>query len=540
MDAFPIAYAYRHLFCACLLLFAGCAKRESTPAGSTGSAPDASANILRLSQRNEPSDLDPATVTLPDEFAILRALSEGLLLPGVNGAEPRPGAATHFDVSADGLTYTFHLRPDAKWSNGDPVSAADFVSSYRRLLTPATASPKAPVFFAVKNARAFVTGELTDFARVGLRAPKPSTLVVTLEQPVPRFPHYVASGPWLPVHPPTVQRHSRKWTDPANFVGNGPFTLAEWRPQQRIVVRKNPRWHGAADVRLAEIQFVRFDNNEAEERAYRSGQIDATMAVPPTKLETHARERPAELRRARMVETRYLTFNTRRAPLNDVRVRRALALALDREKLVARVLLGGQDPASRFVPSALRAKPEAQALSSRHEYDPGTARQLLAAAGFDAKNFPRLELTGWTNPALLEAIQAMWRQELGIEIPLALREAKVHLHALMTGDYSIGFITAIPDVADAAEMLGDFVGGRPENYPGFAETTFDDAFRRATLLPSPDARAAALLAAEQLLLEHAPVTPLYFNTKIWLMSPRVRGWEEDGLWTRTYHSIHLQ
>lgn len=523
-----------------LLIFAGCARRESAPAGSTDVAAAPRPAILRLSQRNEPADLDPATVTLPDEFGILRALSEGLLLPGVNGGEPRPGVATRFEISPDGLTYTFHLRPDARWSNGDPVTANDFLASFRRLLTPATASPKAAVFFPVRNAHAFVTGALADFAQVGFRAPGPLTLVASLEQPVPRFPHYVASGPWLPVHLATVQRHGRKWTDPANFVGNGPFSLTEWRPQQRIIVKRNQRWHGAAAVRLDEIHFLRFDSNEAEERAYRSGQIDATMAVPATKLEGHQRERPAEVHRAPMIETRYLAFNTRRPPLDDGRVRRALALALDRQKLVTRVLQGGQEPANRFIPEALRAKPEAPPLSGQHPYDPDAARQLFAQAGLSTQNFPRLELAGWTNPALLEAIQAMWRQELGIEVPIALREAKVHLRALAAGDYAIGFITAIPDVADPAEMLGDFVSGRPENYPGFADPAFDGAFRRATSLPAAAERAAALLAAEQHLLERAPITPLYFNTKIWLMSPRIRGWEEDGLWSRTYHSIHLQ
>ncbi len=518
-------------------LVSGCT-RESP---ANGPAPRAdTGQVLRLSQRNEPSDLDPARATLPDEFAMLRALSEGLLLPGANGTPPRPGAASRFTVSADGLTYTFHLRPDGHWSNGDPVTATDFFESYRRILTPATAAAKASVFYPIKNASGFVAGTVTDFGQVGITVADTHTLVIRLERPNPRFPYYVASGPWLPVHLPTVTRHGRKWTEPENFVGNGPFTLAEWRPQQRIVVRKNPRWHGATQVQLQEIQFIRFDSNEAEERAYRAGQIDATMAVPASKLEGHARERPAELHRAPMIETRYLAFNTTRPPLNDERVRRALTLALDRAKLVERVLKGGQETATRFVPAALRATPEARPLPAQHHYDPNIARRLLAGAGFNARNFPRLELTGWTNSPLLEALQAMWRQELGIEVQLALREAQVHLRALASGDFDIGFITAIPDVADAADLLGDFASTAPENYPQWHDHVFDDTFRRATLIADPAERATGLLAAEQLLLERAPLTPLYFNTKIWLMSPRVRGWAEDGLWTRTYQNIRFE
>jgi len=263
-----------------LLAVAGCAKHEP--------AANASAQVLRVSQRNEPADLDPALATLPDEFFIIRALSEGLLVPDPAGGAPLPAAAERFDLSADGLIYTFHLR-DTRWSNGEPVTAADFTESYRRLLTPATAAPKANLFFAVKNARAFVSGTLADFSVVGFAAPDPHTLVVTLVQPMPRFPLYVASGPWIPVNPRVVAQHGRVWTQPEHFVGNGPFTLAEWRPQQRVVVKKNPTYRDAVNAPLDEIQFLRFDNDDTEERTFRAGQLDVTMTVPFTKLETYAR-----------------------------------------------------------------------------------------------------------------------------------------------------------------------------------------------------------------------------------------------------------
>jgi oligopeptide transport system substrate-binding protein len=516
-----------------LLLLAGCGQREAV------APPSGSAQVLRLSQRNEPADLDPATATLPDEFSLLRALSEGLLIPGPNGGPPLPGAAERFEVSADGLTYTFHLRARAQWTNSDPVTAADFVESYRRLLTPSTAAPKASVFFAVKNARAFVSGEITDFSAVGFRAPDARTLVVTLAQPSPRFPHYVASGPWIPVNPRVVARHGRAWTRAENFVGNGAFTLAEWRPHQHIVVKRNPAWQGAAGVRLAEIRFVHFDNEEAEDRAYRANQIDATMAVPRSKLDAYAQERPAEVHRAPMIETRYLAFNTQRPPLNDERVRRALALAIDRRTIAERILRGGQLPADRLVPPALR--PDLPGSPAEFRYDPVAARQMLAATGLDPKNFPRLELSAWSQSQVpvLEAVQAMWREALGIETAIATRDGKVHFNALATGDYDIGFITAIPDVADAANLLVDFVTGVPENYPRWSDAGFDAAFRQALTLADPAAQAKTLHEAENRLLQAAPVAPLYFNTKIWLMSPRVRGWQEDGLWGRAYAPVFL-
>jgi oligopeptide transport system substrate-binding protein len=528
------------LFCLVAVVLNGCARRDPAAAQSAG-LPDP---ILRLSQRNEPGDLDPAVATLPDEFTVLRALSEGLLIPGADG-EPQPGVAARFDVSPDGLIYTFHLRPDARWSNGRSVTAGDFEAAYRRVLTPATAAPKANVFYPVRNARAFVTGALEDFAAVGIRAADARTLVITLERPTPRFPHYVASGPWLPVPMEVVKKHGRNWTQPGNFVGNGPFALAEWRQDQRIVVKKNPHWHGAAGVRLAEIHFVRFDSGDSEDRAYRSGQIDATMAVPSSKVESYSQERAAELHRAPMIETRYFSFNTRRPPLDDERVRRALALALDRKRIVDHVLRGGQQPASRLLPPALQHAATAVSPgatgAAEHRHDPEAARQLLAAAGLKGRDFPPLELTAWSpsQVPVLETAQQMWRQELGIDFTIAIREARVHLSALTSGDYDIAFVTAIPDVADAAQLLGDFVSDAPENYPHWNHPEFDATFARALALADPAARAATLLSAEMQLLESAPVTPVYFNTKIWLMSPRVRGWQEDGLWTRCYHDVHL-
>lgn len=512
---------------------AGCGRKESA---ATASGPQ----ILRVSQRNEPGDLDPAKVTLPDEFGLLRALLEGLLRPGVNGGEPRPGAAERFDVSADGLTYTFHLRAGAQWSDGEPVTAAHFADAYRRLLTPATAAPKAAVFYPVRNARAFVEGKTTDFATVGFRVAGPRTLAITLEQPTPRFPHYVASGPWLPVRTDVVARHGRAWTQPAHFVGNGPFTLAEWRADQRLLMKKNPRWHGAAGVQLAELHFIRLDSADSEDRAYRAGQIDATMAVPTSKLDLYARERPAELHRQPMFETRYLAFNCARPALRDPRVRRALALAIDRAAIVERVLRGGQPAAVTLVPPALAGPGHAP----RHalDFDPAEARRLLAEAGFTGgQGFPSLEVTAWSSSQVpvLEAIQAGWKKELGLAVTLATREARVHLSALAGGDYDIGFVTSIPDVADALQVLGDFVGGAPENYPQWRDAAFDTALAQAATLAEPAARAAALRDAEDRLLAATPLAPVYFNAKIWLLSPRVRGWEEDGLWGRCYDRMQV-
>ncbi len=508
-------------------------------AGLAGCAPrtlEAAPATLRIAQRNEPGDLDPARATLPDDFFIIRALGEGLVTPDPAGGEPQPAAAERWDVSPDGLVYTFHLRPGARWSNGELVTAQDFVDSYRRVLDPATAAPKAGLFDLVRGAATFRRGESGDFAGVGFRARDAATLEVTLARPAPHFLAYAASGPWIPVNPRVVARHGRDWTRPGNYVGNGPFTLTEWRPNQRIVVTKRADYRDAAAVGLDAIHFLGFDNGDAEERAFRAGQLDVTMAVPYTKLPGYTAP-GSPLQHAALHETRYLAFNTTRGPLADPRVRRALALAVDREAIVNRVLQGGLTAAYHFVPPGLGG----HAPTSRLREDAGEARRLLAAAGFPGgQGFPRLELTGWTQTVVLEAVQAMWKKELGIEVRIAVREARVHLASLRQGTYDIGFMTAIPDVADPANLLAELRSDSAANLPQWRDPTFDALLAEAEAAPTATARQSRLAAAEARVTAECPVAPLYYNARNYLLSPAVQGWREDAIWTRYYKGVTLR
>ncbi|MEO6004438.1 MAG: peptide ABC transporter substrate-binding protein [Opitutus sp.] len=531
-----IARSALGLMLAGLLVSAGCKRAP---------AHESPTHVLRISQRNEPADLDPALATLPDEFFIIRALSEGLVSPRPDSPDRpsshdvEPAAASHWELSSDQLVYTFHLRTDAYWSNGDEVTAADFRDSYRRLLTPATGSPKAALFAMVKNARAFSAGELTDFSVVGFATPDRRTLQITLEQPMPQFLQYVASGPWIPVNSRVVEKLGRGWTRPGNFVGNGPFILTEWRPHQRIVVKRNPKYHNAAAARLEEINFVACDNGDTEDRAFRAGQLDITMAVPPAKLEAYARDRPHELHRAPLAETRYLAFNTQKPPLTDERVRKALSLTIDRRLLTGQLLRGGQEPADRMVAPGLRTKGAEPVMETALvAMDVTLARTLLRDAGFpDGNGFPRLELSTWVNSPVTEAIQQMWKKELGIDVGLILRDAKIHVASLREGNYDVGLITAIPDVLDAANVLQDFTSDAPGNYPHWSDAQYDAAIRESQHATDALSRSNHLVRAEMRLNEACPLTPLYFNAKNWLMSSRVRGWQQDALWTRFYLNV---
>ncbi|MGD1031010.1 MAG: peptide ABC transporter substrate-binding protein [Opitutaceae bacterium] len=522
------------LFSAVLALD-GCARRESAP--QTDTQP-----ILRISQRNEPADLDPAIASLPDEFFVIRALSEGLVIPAPDGGNVLPAAAERWDVSPDHLEYTFHLRSNERWSNGEPVISNDFLESFRRVLSPGTAAPNAALFFPVKNARDYLSGKLDDFGSVGLKAPDSRTLAVILGRPMPpgEFLLYAASGPWIPVNPRTVARFGRQWTRPGYFVGNGAYRLTEWLPNQRITVRPNPFYRAAGQVRLAAIQFVRFDDEDSEERAYRAGQIDVTMKIPTDRIDTYARERPAELHRAPLAETRYLSFNTRRPPLNDPRVRQALSLTIDRQRIVNDVLRGGQEPAGQLIPAAISAGMPGDSPRRTPGYNPDEARKLLAAAGYPGgRNFPHLELAGWSSTPVLEAIQAMWKKELGIDAVIVLREARAHVAALRSGAYDIGFITLIPDVPVPISILENFTSDSPNNYPHWSDAIYDGLLQQAEAAgDSADAK-LLLRRAESRLLAEAPLAPVYFNSKDWLMGTYVHGWREDALWTRYYGDLWM-
>jgi oligopeptide transport system substrate-binding protein len=521
----------------CLLwpFLPACSKREPAAAAS---------HVLRIAQRNEPATLDPHLATLPDEFFVIRALSEGLVLPSPDGGNPLPAVAFSWSISADGRVYTFELRPEARWSNGDPVTAGDFVYSVHRVLSAALAAPKAALFFPLKNAEAFHAGRAPEFSAVGIHALTDHRLAITLAEPTADFLAMLASGPWIPVHPATIEKFGRidqrgtAWTQPQNFVGNGPFRLKAWRANQEITVERSPTFRDPASVKLDQVRFLAFDNGESEERAFRAGQVDVTMSVPFTKLATYRQDQPALLHQIPLHETRYLVLNPARPPLNDPRVRRALALALDRKTLVEKVLLGGQQPAYSFIPPGLGGYTPDAVIAENSV----TARDLLRAAGFPGgQGFPPLELSTWpVSLAQLEAIQQMWKRELGIDITLTPREARTHLAALTAGDFSIALITAIPDYNGVSELGENLRSADPANYARWANVEFDRLTLEAGRTASEAGRLALYQRAEKLLLEDMPVIPLYFNTQNFLLRPNVKNWQTDRLWTRFYQNVSVE
>jgi oligopeptide transport system substrate-binding protein len=331
-----------------LLLGGSCAKRAAP--SHSAQAGEAPRKVLRVGNGAEPQDLDPQVTTGTPEHRLAMMLFEGLV------SEDRqlkivPAVATTWEISDDGLTYTFHLRDDARWSNGDPVTADDFVRSYQRMLTPELGAEYAYMLWYVVGAKDYNTGKLKDFSQTGFKALDRQTVQLRLEHRTPFLLHLLNHESWFPVHIPTVTKYgglsskNSTWTRPEHFVGNGPYALKSWRPHQMIVAERSPTYWDRANVKVDEIQMFPVELAANEEKMYRANQLDITYEVPLPKIAVYQRENPAALRIDPYNGVYFYRFNVARKPFDDVRVRRALALAIDRESLVKNVLRGGEEPA---------------------------------------------------------------------------------------------------------------------------------------------------------------------------------------------------
>lgn len=500
---------------------------------------------LHLGNGAEPGDLDPQIATAFVSFNVLLALGEGLTAIDEDTGRPIPAAAESWTTSPDGLRWTFQLRPDAKWSNGDPLRAGDFLFSYERILRPALGSDYAYMLYPLRGAEDFNTGRSPDFATVGVTAPDDRTLVLELAAPTPYLLGLLAHQSWFPVHPPTVLRHGKidqratPWTRPENFVGNGAYRLVEWRPNDRLVVERHPHHPAPLDRGPRRIVFYPTDNLAADEAAFRAGQRHVTYDLAPDRIATHRAASPSPLRIDPLLETRYLRFNTTRPPFSDPRVRRALALAIDRAAIADSVLLGSRVAAHHFTPPGIGGF----STDARQPHDPVAARSLLAEAGYPGgAGLPRFEIVH--HPAamslpVLEAIQAMWRRELGVETTISSQDFRVYLEAMKDLRYDIGAARWIGDYDDPNTYLDMFVTGGGHNQTGWSSAAYDDLINQAGRTTETAARHALFRAAERLLLDEAPIAPVVFGARVHLVHPDVLHWRGNLLGVRRYQTLDL-
>lgn len=525
-----------------LILLAGCTKRE-TPV-EIGNRE----KILHLGNLSEPKDLDPHVVTSVSAYNIIAALLEGLVSedPDEPSLKTVPGTAESWTVSADQTVYTFKLRENAKWSNGDNVTANDFVFSYQRMLSPTMGSPYAYMLHLLKNGRLYNLGKLNDFSQVGVKALDEKTLELTLEQPTPSFLSQLNHWSWFPVHPPTILLFGKQdemgtaWTQPGNFVGNGPFTLKVWRQNQSIVVEKNPQYWDNETVQLNEIHFYPIGDHTIEERSFRAGQLHVTGTIPLDRVPYYKKEKPELLRLDPYLRSYYYLLNINKPPLNDLRVRKALTMVIDREMLAQFVTRSGEEPAYSFTPPYLDGYQPPKRFSS----DIDAAKQLLTEAGFpNGEGFPKLTLlfhTSDLHTRIAEVIQQMWKDHLGIQIELENVEWKVYQDRRKNRQYDIARAEWVADYVDPSSFLDVWISNGGNNHAGWSSENYDALLQKAAQVEDAEKRNTLFQQAETILMDEQPIVPLLFLPSKSLIQPSVKGWNPSILDHHPYKFIRLE
>ena len=491
---------------------------------------------LQYGNTSEPQTLDPHLSTGTWEDRIQSDLLVGLTQSDPEG-KPIPGMAERWDISPDGLIWTFHLR-QAVWSDGVPVTADDFVYSFRRLLDPKTASEYASVFFLVKGAQAVNEGKAAPES-LGVSALDPLTLRIELTHPAPYLIELAKHHTMYPVPKHVVERWGAAWIRPEHFVGNGPYDLKEVRLGNYVRSVKNPRFWDADKVCVDEIYYYPTTDSISAERRVARGELDLNTDMQSNRIAFLRTKMPGYVRTNTYLGLAYIAFNTNPksgyAPFRDRRVRQALAMSIDREFITQKLLRGGQLPAFTFTPPGVAnyqgAEPPYWAAwtFARRQAE---ARRLLAEAGFGPKHPLTLEIKHRNTPdpmLFMPAVQADWK-EIGVQATLAQQETQIAYQDYRIRAFQAADAAWIADYNDPTSFLDlqrSFYG--PQNYGDYNNPEYDRLMALADDEPDVAKRAALMAKAEHMMLEDAPVAPVYFLVNKNLVSPRITGWVDNLL-----------
>ncbi|MFT7122445.1 MAG: oligopeptide transport system substrate-binding protein [Bermanella sp.] len=502
--------------------------------------------VLHVGNGTEPQSLDPHIATGVPEHHIISAVMEGLVAKDRKTLMPKPGVAESWTISDDLTVYTFKLRRNARWSNGDAHTAHDYAWSWWRALQPALGNQYAYMLFPIDNAQQYYEGDISDFDQVGVKALDDYTLQVTLGNPTPYFLQLLDHYSLYPVHQATILKfgdadeRGTRWTYEDNLVGNGPFQLSEWKINRRIEVQKNGYYWDVDNVRLNNIIFYPTDNVTTEERMFRAGQLHITSSIPADKIQTYQDANDLSLRIAPYLGTYFFRININTPHLSDKRVRRALGMAIDREKLTKNILKGGQIPAYAITPPGTVGYYADTDLT----FDPSAARTLLAEAGYpDGANFPVTEILYNTNEAhrkVAVAIQQMWRENLNLDLELLNQEWKVYLQTESSGNYQISRAGWIGDYVDPNNFLDMFLCDGGNNRTGWCNPEYDNLILEvAPTMTSHEERLAIFAKAEKMLLDDMPILPIYTYTSNYLINSAVKNYDSNLMNHSVYKDIFL-
>ena len=484
---------------------------------------------LRRGLAGEPASLDPAEAADNFSFQVLQDLYEGLTVENAQG-QVLPAAAASWSVDPDGTEYTFQLRPDARWSNGKPVRAQEFVAAWRRVLEPSRGSQVSDVLRLIAGAPQIIAGQL-GISALGAYAPNDHTLVVKLERPAPYFPQLLAHSASFPVYSDDAARsHS-----PAAWVSNGPYVLSSWLPGTRLGLKANPHYWDRANVHIPSVEYAIASDLNSQFAQYRAGQLDVTDIVPVNAIPWIQAEHAKELVVAPFLATAYFGLNLS-TPMfaTNLKLRQALAMAIDRKRIAAAQGFG-QPPAYGFVPPGTwNYTPQSwewSALSDTQRIS--AAQRLYSEAGYSAAKPLRIRLLYNANTAIKQTailIAAMWKESLGVDTDLSEEEYRVFLQSRQDKTrWDVARLGWTADFNDASNFLDTFRADSANNDSKFANHTYDGLLDAAARTPDPDTRRKLLEAAERVMLNDYPILPLYFFVSKRLVKPYVSGVQPNPL-----------
>lgn len=482
--------------------------------------------IFRYNNHSDPGTLDPQKVEENTAAQVVLDLFEGLVWMDGEG-NVQPAQAERWEVLDGGKRYVFHLRKGLQWSDGTPLTAQDFVVGWQRAVDPHTLSPFAGYLGAahIRNAQAIVEGK-SPVASLGVKAVDDQTLEVSLEQPVPWFTAMLAWPTMFPVPHHVIAQYGDAWSKPEHMVFNGAFVLDKWVVNEKIVARKNPRYRDAQQTVLQQVEYLALDNAVTGYNRYRAGEVDLTW-VPAQQIPTIEKNLPGELRVIPRLNSEYYNFNTRKAPFNDVRVRRALYLTVDRQ-LIAQKVLGLRTPATTLTPPQVSgfASPALDELQLPMSQRVEMAKALLKQAGYDAQHPLAFELF-YNKYDLHEktaiALSSEWRKWLGADVKLRTMEWKTYLDARRDGDFMLSRQSWDATYNEASTFLNTLQSENAENVGHWQNAHYDALLAQAARTADAKQRNALYQQAELIINQQAPLIPLYYQPLIKLLKPYVGG-----------------
>jgi oligopeptide transport system substrate-binding protein len=523
----PQARSPKFWQCACFvfLLFAGCF--------SGGKQAD-----LIIINGREPESLDPAIITGQADGRIVQTIFEGLTRYNPVDASPEPGLSDRWTISEDKRTYTFHIRENAKWSTGEPITARDFVYSWLRVLNPDTASDYAGNLYYIKGAEDYNSGKTKDPNTVAVRAVNDRTLHVELVNPTPFFLELCAYAPQCIVHRATIEKYGDRWLQAKPCPASGAYEVVSWRLNDRVRVRKNTNYWDAANTHLNVVDFLPVTSSSTAVNLYDAHEADVIWDkdLVPTEILDLLLKRP-DFHSFTNFATYFMRCNTTRKPFNDERVRKAFAHAIDRERLVEKITRGGETPATFIVPPCLSNYTSPEGL----KFDPDLAKKLLAEAGYpDGKGFPRIEYTfntGRDHEKIAVEMKDMWKRVLNVDVGLRAVEFKVWLRLQSALDYDLIRSSWVGDYNDPNTFLDLFMSDNPNNRTGWKSAAYDGLVRKANSLADEKLRLGLLHDAEKVLVhDQAPVIPLFIYNGYNFWDPKKIGGIYQNI--RDEHPVH--